>query len=154
VQSGQAASTPSTALLETVPLWVATPPITVRQGEMICVNGWIRIPNTLESTVDGLMIFDSLGGEGLALRFINTNSDWREFTFYRLVPADGNYYVFFALNGFGEVHLDDIRVSPVQFNEPAIPAPTVPPPNEPAPYWQRLNPLQYLPPMPAWGNRN
>ena len=136
--------------LETVPLWVATPPMPVRLGEMICVNGWIRIPQPLESTVDGLMIFDSLGGEELALRFLHTSGQWREFAFYRNVPADGNYYVFFALNGLGEVHLDDIRVSPVQF-EMQVPLPVQPLQPGPVPYWRRLNPLQYLPPMPTWG---
>jgi len=135
--------------LETVPLWAATPAVPIRMGEMICVNGWIRIPQPLESTVDGLMIFDSLGGEELALRFLQTAGEWREFAFYRIVPEDGNYYVFFALNGFGEVHLDDIRVSAVKFEVP--PAPVQPSPPGPVPYWQRLNPFQYLPPMPNWG---
>jgi hypothetical protein len=139
--------------LETVPLWVATPPIAVRMGEMICVNGWIRIPKPLEATVDGLMIFDSLGGEGLALRFTQTEGNWKQFVFYRNVPADGNYYVFFALNGLGEVHLDDIQVAPVlvgQAPETLSPTPSQP---APTPYWRRLNPLQYLPPMPNWGQR-
>jgi len=120
-------------------------------GEMICVNGWIRIPQRLESTVDGLMIFDSLGGEELALRFLHTGGEWREFAFYRIAPEDSNYFVFFALNGFGEVHLDDIRVSAVQFDtQPPPIQPAQPPPPAPVPYWQRLNPFQYLPPLPTW----
>ena len=136
--------------LETVPLWVATPPMLVRVGEMICVNGWIRIPQPLESTVDGLMIFDSIGGEELALRFLHTAGEWREFAFYRNVPADANYYVFIALGGFGEVHLDDIRVSAVQFDMQQMPVqPAAPVPQSPTPYWQRLNPFQYIPPMPG-----
>ena len=137
--------------LETVPLWVATPPMSVRAGEMICVHGWIRIPQPLESTVDGLMIFDPLGGEELALRFVQTAGEWREFAFYRNVPADSNnYYVFFALGGIGEVHLDDIRVSAVQFDVQTQPAvqPATPVPSS-TPYWQRLNPFQYIPPMPG-----
>jgi len=139
--------------LETVPLWVATPAMPIRAGEMICVNGWIRIPRRLESTVDGLMIFDSLGGEELALRFLHTRGEWQEFAFYRIAPEDTNYFVFFALNGFGEVHLDDIRVAAVQFDThppPIQPAQPAPPPG-PIPYWQRLNPFQYLPPLPTWG---
>jgi hypothetical protein len=137
--------------LETVPLWVATPAMPIRMGEMICVNGWIRISQPLESTVDGLMIFDSLGGEELALRFLHTSGEWREFAFYRSVPADSNYYVFFALGGLGEVHLDDIRVSAVQFEAPLV-QPSQPQQQPgPVPYWRRLNPFQYLPPMPNWG---
>jgi hypothetical protein len=140
--------------LETVPLWIAAPPMQVRRGEMLCVHGWVRIPKALESTADGFMVFDSLGGEALALRFLETNNEWKEFAFYRNVPADGSYYVFFALAGIGEVHLDDVQVCAVQFEAkppdsgvavpPAVPAP--------APFYRRLNPLQYLPPMPNWGN--
>ena len=138
--------------LETVPLWVATPAIPIRMGEMICVNGWIRIPQPLESTVDGLMIFDSLGGEELALRFLQTAGEWKQFAFYRIVPEDSNYYVFFALNGFGEVQLDDIRVSAVQFDTQQTPVQSAQPsPPGTVPYWQRWNPFQYLPPMPNWG---
>ena len=135
--------------LETVPIWAASPPMTVRSGELICVNGWIRIPQPLESTVDGLLIFDSLGGEELALRFVHTAGEWRRFAFYRSVPEDKTYYVFFALNGFGEVHLDDIQVAAVQFETPQVqPAPSAQPPGT-IPYLRRLNPFQYLPPMPG-----
>ena len=138
--------------LETVPLWVATPAMPIRVGEMICVNGWIRIPQPLESTVDGLMIFDSLGREELALRFLQTAGEWQQFVFYRIVPEDSNYYVFFALNGFGEVHLDDIQVSAVRFDVQQPPVqPAQPSPPGPVPYWQRLNPFNYLPPMPNRG---
>jgi hypothetical protein len=134
--------------LETTPIWITTPPIPVRMGEMICVNGWIRIPRRLESTVDGLMIFDSLGGESLALRFLETG-DWREFAFYRNVPEDGNYYVTFGLQGFGEVHIDDVNISAVRFELPAQPPAPSQQPAAPTP-WQRLNPFQYLPPIPIW----
>ena len=137
--------------LETVPLWAATPAMLMRMGEMICVHGWIRIPQPLESTVDGVMIFDSLGGEELALRFLHTSGEWREFAFYRNVPVDGNYYVFFAVSGFGEVHLDDIQVSAVQFEVPVLVQPVQPSQPGSVPYWRRLNPLQYIPPMPTWG---
>ena len=138
--------------LETIPLWVVTPPMTVRMGELICVQGWIRIPQPLESTVDGLMIFDSLGGQELALRFLHTSGEWREFAFYRNVPTDSAYYVSFALNGIGEVHLDDVHVSAVQFDVPVPIQPSEPSSQPgPTPWRQRLNPFQYLPPLPNWG---
>jgi hypothetical protein len=136
------------AQLETAPIWMTTPPIPVRLGEMICVSGWIRIPRRLESTVDGLMIFDSLGGESLALRFLETGT-WREFAFYRNIPADGNYYVTFGLQGLGEVHIDDITIAAVRFEVPVLPSAPPQQPASPTP-WQRLNPFQYLPPIPIW----
>ncbi|MDR2115825.1 MAG: hypothetical protein LBP87_05530 [Planctomycetaceae bacterium] len=134
--------------LETMPIWMTTPPIPVRMGEMICVHGWIRILRRLESTVDGLMIFDSLGGEALALRFLETG-DWREFAFYRNIPEDGNYYVTFGLQGLGEVHIDDVNISAVEFEVPLQVPATPQQPAAPTP-WQRLNPFQYLPPIPIW----
>ncbi|MGL4594742.1 MAG: hypothetical protein ACRCUY_08450 [Thermoguttaceae bacterium] len=132
--------------LETAPLWISSPPIPVQMGEMICVHGWIRIPKPLESTVDGLTIFDSLGGESLALRFTQTKGEWREFAFYRNIPQTGDYFVFFALQGFGEIQLDDVQVNAVQFDIPSV-VPPQNPPNTPS-TWQRLNPFQYLPPLP------
>jgi hypothetical protein len=93
------------------------------------------------------MIFDSLGGEALALRFLETK-DWQEFAFYRNVPTDGNYYVTFGLQGFGEVHIDDVSISAVRFSvSPPVATPNQPPAT-PTP-WQRLNPFQYLPPIPT-----
>lgn len=136
--------------LETSPIWVISPSsVQVRMGELICVNGWVRIPKPLDSCVDGFMVFDSLGGEALALRFTETKGAWKEFAFYRYAPADGNYSVFFSLHGFGEVHLDDVQIAAVQLEEPKPPLPAAQP--TPPSTWQRLNPLQYLPPLPNWG---
>ncbi|MDR1483890.1 MAG: hypothetical protein LBT09_03605 [Planctomycetaceae bacterium] len=132
--------------IETAPLWVISPPVGVRMGEMICVSGWIRLPVVLESGVDGLTVFDSLGGESLALRFKETGGQWREFAFYRYVPEDANYYVYFALNCLGEAHIDDVRVSAVQFEQPRPIVPDIrPTPTLPRIPIDRLNPLQYLP---------
>jgi hypothetical protein len=132
--------------VETAPIWVISPPVGVRMGEMICVSGWIRIPAVVEAGIDGLTIFDSLGGESLALRFRETRGQWREFAFYRYVPENANYYVYFALNGLGEVHIDDVRVSAVQFEQPRTILPEIKPtPTLPRIPIDRLNPLQYLP---------
>ncbi len=137
--------------LETVPVWVSTPPVEVRRGEMICVNGWVRIPRTLESTSDGFMVFDSLGDNEMALRFKETRGQWQEFALYRIAPEDSAYYAFFALAGFGEVHLDDVTIAAVQFEQPATPAPVAP--AESPSGWQRLNPLPYIiPQRPLFGS--
>ncbi|MCL2742249.1 MAG: hypothetical protein FWE67_00185 [Planctomycetaceae bacterium] len=133
--------------MEAAPLFFTTPPVAVKMGEIICTSGWVRIPKPLTSTADGFMVFDSLGGEALALRFLHTRGDWREFAFYRIAPSDGNYFVRFVHHGFGEVHLDDVCISGVQLEVPKVlPAPQ---PRQPSP-WQRFNPLQYLPPFPQW----
>ncbi|MDR1924467.1 MAG: hypothetical protein LBQ66_08830 [Planctomycetaceae bacterium] len=136
--------------IETAPIWVISPPIQINMGELICVNGWIRIPNLIESGVDGLTIFDSLGGESLAIRFKETKGQWREFAFYRYAPTNTNYYVYFALNGIGEVHIDDVRIASVQFEQPKPIIPEIRPSSPTLPRFpiDRLNPLQYLPTFP------
>ncbi|MDR0392097.1 MAG: hypothetical protein LBH59_09335 [Planctomycetaceae bacterium] len=141
--------------IETAPIWVISPPVEVRMGEMICVSGWVRFPVSVESGVDGLTVFDSLGGESLALRFRETQGQWREFAFYRYVPEGGSYYVYFALNGLGEVHIDDVRVSAVQFEQPRPILPEIKPtPTLPRIPIDRLNPLQYLPNLPTLPSLN
>jgi hypothetical protein len=101
------------AMLESPPLWITSPAVPVHSGDLVCVRGWIRIPTPLASTVDGLLIFDSLGGESLGQR-IGRTDEWREFVFYRTAPQDGELSVTFALCGLGEVHLDDVAIQVMQ----------------------------------------
>ncbi len=131
--------------LETSPLWVYTPPIPMRMGELICISGWVKVPRAITATVDGLMIYDSLGGEELALRFKKA-SNWQQFVIYRYAPTDGNFFLFFSLFGLGEVHLDDIHVAAVQLPiPPPVPPSPVQQPQTPPTLLQLMNPLQYLP---------
>ncbi|MDR1494396.1 MAG: hypothetical protein LBT05_17005 [Planctomycetaceae bacterium] len=100
--------------LETAPVWATSPPIRVLGGELLCVTGYIKIPQTLQGNADGLMIMDSMGGEPLAIRFNATDGQWRQFACYRktpdVVPPNASMVVTFALNAVGEVHLDDLEV--------------------------------------------
>ncbi|MDR1383668.1 MAG: hypothetical protein LBJ67_07470 [Planctomycetaceae bacterium] len=100
--------------LETAPVWVTSPPIRVLGGELLCITGYIRIPQPLQANADGLMIMDSIGGEPLALRFNTTDGQWRQFACYRktpdIVPPNASMVITFALNAVGEVHLDDLEI--------------------------------------------
>lgn len=132
--------------VETAPFWISTHGMPVISGELLCINGWINVPKKIEGSVDGVMILDTLGGEPLALRFDDTGG-WKEFTFYRHVPNDGDYRIFFLLTGIGEAYLDDISVRPVVWGTIPFPVPDVPGTQQP--FWRapldRLNPIQYLP---------
>ncbi|MDZ4819176.1 MAG: hypothetical protein SGJ20_09410 [Planctomycetota bacterium] len=105
--------TAATALIETPPLWVSSPTVAVKAGELLCIRGRVKVSSPIRGSVDGLMIIDSLGGESLAERFGSTKG-WTDFVLYRAVPRDGEFSVTFALTGFGEACLDDVTISPMQ----------------------------------------
>ncbi len=132
--------------VETAPIWITTPAIPVNTGQLLCVSGWINIRERIKGSADGLIIWDSIGGDPLALRFYQTNG-WRQFAFFRYAPSDGLFETRFYLSGIGEAWIDDISIRPVLFGT----APEVPleqPAPTPPTRWLNpsiLNPLQYLP---------
>ncbi|MBR2006086.1 MAG: hypothetical protein IJ991_18150, partial [Thermoguttaceae bacterium] len=84
-----------------------------RVGQTICVQGWIKIPQKLTNSVDGVKIYDDQGGEALALRFRDA-TDWRRFAFYRRAIHDGTTRLRFEFSGLGEVLLDDVVAQVVE----------------------------------------
>lgn len=108
------AATSSAAPLEpaNVPMWVEVP-VNVKTGELVCIEGWIKIEKPLVNGVDGFMIYDSHGGRSLAQRY-SEMTDWRPFAFYRYAAWDGEMRIVFALSAIGEVKLDDVTVRTVQ----------------------------------------
>jgi hypothetical protein len=113
------------ALLESPPVWLTTPPVAVPIGSVVRIHGWIRVPAPITSSLDGVMVFDSLGGPGLAARFdapVTTeaasagNGVWREFTLYRAVRQEASangrtadLVVTFVLTGLGNRREPDTR---------------------------------------------
>lgn len=87
-------------------------------GQLICVQGWIRIPKKLTNSVDGFEIYDNQGGRALALRFQEA-TEWKRFAFYRHSTSDGLMRVRFAMSGVGEVWLDDVAAYVVEALDPA-----------------------------------
>lgn len=104
-----------TNLVESPPVWVTSAPVDVRQGEVVRIHGWVRVPAPILGTVDGFMVIDSLGGSDLAMRFDRTPV-WKEFTMYRAAAQDGQLTVTFALTGLGEAWIDDVTIDPVVLN--------------------------------------
>ena len=92
--------------VETATLNVETE-FNTQMGQIICVQGWIKIPQDLKSSVDGIEIYDDQGGRGLALRFKKATG-WTRFAFYRLATNNGPMRIRFAMSGVGEVWLDDV----------------------------------------------
>ncbi len=113
-------------LLESPGIWLTTPAIEVPIGAVVRVHGWVRVPAPITGSVDGLMIFDSLAGPGLAARLdvphtadggLPGSGTWQEFTLYRAVRPEaslngrtGTLVVNFVLTGLGEAWVDDVTI--------------------------------------------
>jgi hypothetical protein len=105
------AKTPA-ATIDATPLWIKSPKVPVRAGQLVRIHGWVKIPQVIQGNMDGLMITDSLGGDAMAERIPITNG-WQEFTLYRGVAADGNLAVTFSLTGVGVAFLDEVTIRTV-----------------------------------------
>ena len=99
--------------LERTYLVISTPNINLPANTMVCLSGWYRIPTPLKASADGLLVYDSAGGEALGLRLYSAPS-WKQFTLYRTVPSSGQINLSLALTGIGTVYFDDLKVEALQ----------------------------------------
>lgn len=109
------------AVVEIPPVWIVTPSVPVEAGQLVVVHGYANVPQPLSGSVDGLMIFDSISGEGLAER-IGRTKGWRAFTLFRVAPRSGSLRVTFALTGLGEARIDDVSIRALHPGVPPVTA--------------------------------
>lgn len=100
------------AALERTFISYTSPAVRLAPGSLVQISGWIRIPSPITASIDGALLYDSAGGEPLAIR-LTEPTPWKKFTFYRRVPASGSVNVTLALTGIGSVYFDDIRIEPL-----------------------------------------
>ena len=98
--------------LERTFLALHSPAVKLEPGSLVRISAWVRVPKPITGSTDGALLYDSAGGEPLALRFVGTQK-WKKFTLYRRVPASGTLHVTMALTGLGTVFFDDVRVEPL-----------------------------------------
>jgi hypothetical protein len=110
------------AALERTFLAVTSPEVQLPPGSAVRVSGWIRIPQSIAASVDGAMMYDSAGGEALAIR-VTDACDWKQFTLYRKVPASGKISVTLAMTGLGSALFDDVRIEPMSAKDAPPKAP-------------------------------
>jgi hypothetical protein len=101
---------PAPAALERTYLAIHSPTVRVQPGTKVAISGWVRIPTAMSATADGVLMYDSVGGEPLALRLTGDLKKWKKFTLYRQAPASGTMNVTLALTGIGTAYFDDIRI--------------------------------------------
>lgn len=114
-------------VVETPPVWITTPPITAPVGKLLEISAQVWVPAPITGSVDGLMVFDSLGGPALAER-VGVTRDWRRLVLHRIVPPESAgepFTVTFALSGLGEARIDDVSVRILERGGPA-PVPGTP----------------------------
>ncbi|MDX1947446.1 MAG: hypothetical protein SFU86_18740 [Pirellulaceae bacterium] len=105
-----AATRGAPAIVERPLVWITSSPVPARQGQIARIHGWASVPRLLAGGDDGLLIFDSQSGSDLGERIRQTQG-WREFTFYRAIPQNGDLTVTFALTAYGEASLDDLSIT-------------------------------------------
>src|SRR5262249_972523 len=101
--------------LERTFLAVHTPAVRLEPGTLVRISGWVRIPPAgITASTDGALVYDSAGGEPLAIRLTSLTLKWQQFLLYRKVPASGTINVTLALTGIGSAYFDDVRIEPMQ----------------------------------------
>jgi hypothetical protein len=104
----------SPAALERTFLAVHTPAVRLPAGTLVRVTGWVRLPGGVGASTDGALVYDSAGGEPLAIRLTGAQPKWKQFTLYRKVPSTGTINVTMALTGIGTAYFDDVKIEPLQ----------------------------------------
>jgi hypothetical protein len=108
------------AELERTFLAVHSPTVKLPPGSKVRISAWMRIPDDIKASQDGALLYDSAGGEPLAVRTVFATG-WKKYELYREVPASGTINVTMALTGMGRVYFDDVRIEPLVIGD-ALPA--------------------------------
>jgi hypothetical protein len=105
---------PAPGALERTYLAVSSPAVRLQPGTLVRISAWVRVPKAISASADGALIYDSAGGEPLAVRIAGDIKQWRKITLYRRVPSTGVLNVTLALTGIGKVYFDDVRIEPLE----------------------------------------
>jgi hypothetical protein len=100
-------------LLERTFVAIHSPVVHLEPGTLVKITAWMRMPGPITGSVDGAMLYDSIGGEPLAVRTTAPDPLWKPYVFYRRVPAAGAVNVTMALTGVGSVYFDDVEIEPL-----------------------------------------
>ena len=104
---------------------VAVPPVVVRSaavraepGQLLRIQGWVKIPQPIVGSRDGLLIAESAGGNNMGIRIRQTN-DWQQFVLYRTANETGQLRIMFSLGGLGEAFVDTVSLHPIHYSPAA-----------------------------------
>lgn len=100
------------------PLRIHSGSVRIPAGKLVRIHGWVKLPQPLRGTAEGLLIFDSLGGRDLGLRVRQTEG-WQEIVMYRATAEEVDLRLTIQLQGLGEVFLDEFTVQSLDLPAPA-----------------------------------
>jgi hypothetical protein len=89
-----------------------SPVVHLPPGSLVRISFYVYIPEPIKASLDGAMVYDSSGGEPLAIRLTEPLT-WSRFQLYRRVPPSGTINVTLALTGVGTAYFDDVRIEPL-----------------------------------------
>ena len=90
---------------------VDSPPVPVAAGDVVRISGRIRLVSARPGSLDGGVIEDTLGGPGAGLH-CRRPGGWRRFELLRRVDRGQDMRIRVALEGVGELRVDDLQVEP------------------------------------------
>lgn len=100
-------------VVETPPVWITTPEVEVPSGKLLRIEADVLVPKDIVGSVDGLLVFDSLGGPAMAER-VGPSKNWRRLVLYRMTGRESAsgvpVVVTFALTGLGEAKIDNVSM--------------------------------------------
>ncbi len=88
---------------------LASRPIPVRAGDVLRIRFWLRVPAAIQGSIDGAVVYDSLGGPSLAVAQAEP-LEWKQFTLYRRATRSDNFSVTLGITGIGDMYIDDLVV--------------------------------------------
>jgi hypothetical protein len=104
-------------LMEASSVTVSTPPVAIQAGDILHVSGWVRVRFPSEDRLDHALIHDTIQGPPSGIR-LKRNQVWQRFEFVRVADRDDEFQVRFAIEGLGEMQIDDIRIAALETRTP------------------------------------
>ena len=89
-------------------LAVDSPAVSFPPGTWVRIGFWAKVVES-RSSADGVLIYDSAGGEPLSVRPL-AGARWQHYNLYRQVPQSGTIGVTFAITGLGLAFFDDVVI--------------------------------------------
>ena len=106
--------------LERTILAVDTPAAELPPGGLARISFWLKFYPSAK-TADGLIAFDSAGGEALGVR-VREQYSWKQYHLYRRVPSSRQISLTFALTGTGLAYVDDVKIELLTPGASAVPS--------------------------------